>query len=305
MKKLGTMLLVVMIIVALFGCGSSNKSGGGVGKLLVMDTRIYGKAYSEYIDSVVVNGNFKNGDPALAESWSQAAMTQQPDGTWKLIFSEMEESQQPVEGASYGFLYYSSETGSNPGWTDMITVTAEQTEFIFDPNDVAVNDQFVNNGTVTVRDKVGAIGTEISLVAGTYSITVTAEIEGSLYVGTQDNIVIRKGKTTVINNLILMPNQTWRFTFDPTLYSLTAGDISTVHLAGEMNGWETNYDISGFQLTKQANDTWVGEFENAAQGQKFNFLVYLTSGGDGIWCPSGMGNNLIVDEATDGVEKVD
>ncbi|MFP4662049.1 MAG: glycogen-binding domain-containing protein [Halanaerobiales bacterium] len=80
----------------------------------------------------------------------------------------------------------------------------------------------------------------------------------------------------------------WEFTFDPRDYDLTAGDISDVHLAGEMNDWDPGN--TDYTLVREG-DVWKGTFD-IEEGTMYKWIV------DGEWTPDGMGNDLTVESPT-------
>jgi len=308
MHKKITFLLMFLLGVFIFLTGCSDGIGvsntHGVGELLVTNLKIEGEIYKEDIDKVIVNGEFCG--------WTTMYdLRRQSDGIWKLDFSELPAEHQPQPGQQYGFSYWDSAAGVTPDshpwgvWMDHSNLIIEegQTEFEFDAEKYARLGEYVNEGSVVVGEKTGQVGTKITLLSGQYDLTVNAEINGTNYTGTRKDIIISPNETTIVEGIVLSPPVIlWKFTFDPARYGLSADDIVTVHLAGEMNSWNTDYDTCGYQLNKKENGQWVNTFDSVNRGQLFNWLVYKVGDDQPTWLPSGMGNNLVVDEMTEGVE---
>lgn len=97
-------------------------------------------------------------------------------------------------------------------------------------------------------------------------------------VGNSGSNFVMGDLTNVIESLLA-----WKFTFDPTVYSVTVA--TEVHLVGDLPNANWAPEKLNYPLVKQADGKWVGYFD-IAEGKEFKFIYDSTS-----WNSHDIGNS--------------
>lgn len=279
MKKLFSLLIVLVLAFGLIGCSGTGLKDGDVGYgNLKVNSPVDGSG--EILEDTVVklNGNDKD-STGFSEKLETGDYTV---NVTKFGYEAYEKSFKLKKGENITL---------NPELpvlaTEDVTLTLTDSEGTLVPSgadvDVTVNGQTSTYTTdassqITVPN-LPTTDVEVALKAGDYGkLTTTVTVEE----GVNNSFDLELGAATNVH----------KFTFDPSAYDVTVNN--EVHLVGDLPNAEWKPGNLSYSLSPQADGTWVGYFP-VEEGKEFKFMYDATDWvGNSIG--DGNGNNAVVEE---------